>query len=146
VDVVMPNEIEARALLKDGHDLPADELGGALARGLGVPIVVVTLGERGAWSMRMARVAGIQLSRLSLWTPPALVTRSRRVSPLTSWRAMPSRLPRLLPRGPSAILVVTSPCHAGIDRSSGPWCWLLVTRSGLEVGGVYRHVFLAGTG
>jgi ribokinase len=47
VDVVMPNEIEARALLKAGHDLPADELGSALAHELGVPVVVVTLGEAG---------------------------------------------------------------------------------------------------
>jgi len=43
----MPNEIEARALLKAGHGLPAGELGGALGRELGIPVVVVTLGEAG---------------------------------------------------------------------------------------------------
>jgi len=47
VDVLIPNEIEARALLKDGDDLPVDGLAGALSRELGIPIVVVTLGEAG---------------------------------------------------------------------------------------------------
>jgi ribokinase len=47
VDVVIPNEIEARALLKAGHDLPAAELGGAVAGELGIPVVAVTLGETG---------------------------------------------------------------------------------------------------
>ena len=47
VDVLMPNEIEARALLKNGDDLPADGLAAALAGELGTPVVVVTLGESG---------------------------------------------------------------------------------------------------
>jgi ribokinase len=50
VDVLVPNESEARALLergRAGHDLPADGLAGALASELGVPTVVVTLGESG---------------------------------------------------------------------------------------------------
>jgi ribokinase len=47
VDVLVPNEAEARALLKDGDDLPVDGLAGALSRELGIPVVVVTLGESG---------------------------------------------------------------------------------------------------
>jgi ribokinase len=50
VDVLVPNEAEARALLagtSDGGGLPAGDLAGALADGLGVPLVVVTLGEAG---------------------------------------------------------------------------------------------------
>ena len=58
VDVLVPNEIEARALLNDGEggrDLPADDLAGALAAELRVPTVVVTLGESG-WSSHAAGV------------------------------------------------------------------------------------------
>jgi ribokinase len=47
VDILVPNEIEARTLLKRGHDLFADELAGALAAELGVDTVVVTLGASG---------------------------------------------------------------------------------------------------
>jgi ribokinase len=50
VDVLVPNEAEARALLSDSRadrDLPADALAGALAAGLDVPTVVVTLGASG---------------------------------------------------------------------------------------------------
>ena len=50
IDVLVPNEVEARALLSDspdGRDLPAGELADALATGLGVGTVVVTLGESG---------------------------------------------------------------------------------------------------
>jgi ribokinase len=49
-DVVVSNEAEARALLEagqSGREFPADELAGALAAELGVPMVVVTLGEFG---------------------------------------------------------------------------------------------------
>ena len=47
VDVLVPNEIEARALLNGGHDLSVDALAEALSRKLPVPTVVVTLGESG---------------------------------------------------------------------------------------------------
>ncbi len=47
VDVLVPNEIEARALLKGGGRLAAEDLAGALADELGVPGVVVTLGPSG---------------------------------------------------------------------------------------------------
>ncbi|HVB43640.1 MAG TPA: PfkB family carbohydrate kinase [Streptosporangiaceae bacterium] len=50
VDVLVPNEAEARALLGDdqvGRDVPADGLAIALAAGLGVGTVVVTLGAAG---------------------------------------------------------------------------------------------------
>lgn len=47
VDVLVPNEIEARALLNGGADLAADLLAGELSRHLSVPAVVVTLGEAG---------------------------------------------------------------------------------------------------
>jgi ribokinase len=47
VDVLVPNENEARALLTGDEDLPADQLAGALSRDLAVPTVVVTLGDAG---------------------------------------------------------------------------------------------------
>jgi ribokinase len=47
VDVLVPNEVEARALLDVNHDVPADELAGALSHELGVPTVAVTLGASG---------------------------------------------------------------------------------------------------
>jgi len=47
VDVLVPNENEARALLAGGEDVPAGELAGALSRQLGVPTVAVTLGAAG---------------------------------------------------------------------------------------------------
>jgi ribokinase len=47
VDVLVPNEAEARALLLGGAELPAGELAEALADRLGVPLVVVTLGDAG---------------------------------------------------------------------------------------------------
>ena len=47
VDVLVPNETEARALLKDGERLAVEDLGQALADELGVPRVVVTLGPSG---------------------------------------------------------------------------------------------------
>jgi ribokinase len=47
VDVLVPNEEEARALLADGGDLPAAELARSLACGLAVSTVVVTLGKEG---------------------------------------------------------------------------------------------------
>ncbi|HVB41193.1 MAG TPA: PfkB family carbohydrate kinase [Streptosporangiaceae bacterium] len=48
VDLLVPNEAEARALL-DGRDseIPADRLAGALARQLSVPKIAVTLGASG---------------------------------------------------------------------------------------------------
>src|ERR1022692_130183 len=58
VEVVVPNETEARALLSadqtDRH-LPAEELASALACELSVPSVVVTLGESGC----VAHTAGV---------------------------------------------------------------------------------------
>lgn len=52
VDVLVPNEAEARALLASGAagDLPAVDLAAALATDLGVPAVVVTLGASGCVS------------------------------------------------------------------------------------------------
>jgi len=47
VDVLVPNEIEARALLNGGTGLSADALAAALSRDLAVPTVVVTLGASG---------------------------------------------------------------------------------------------------
>jgi ribokinase len=47
VDVVVPNENEARALLAGGKDVPADELADALSVDLGVPTIAVTLGAAG---------------------------------------------------------------------------------------------------
>ncbi|WP_027140173.1 MULTISPECIES: PfkB family carbohydrate kinase [Pseudofrankia] len=50
VDVLIPNELEARALLPDGHparDGPAENLAEAVGRMLAVPLVCVTLAERG---------------------------------------------------------------------------------------------------
>lgn len=60
VDVLVPNEAEARALLDArgvGRDLVPDGLAEALARELAVPTVVVTLGESGcvAHAARVAR-------------------------------------------------------------------------------------------
>jgi len=58
VDVVVPNEIEAHALLNSGEggrNVPAEGLGGALADELQVPTVVVTLGE----SRCIAHAAGV---------------------------------------------------------------------------------------
>jgi ribokinase len=58
VDVLVPNETEARALL-DGdlaqRDLPTNVLPEALSRQLAIPIVVVTLGESGC----VAQAAGV---------------------------------------------------------------------------------------
>lgn len=57
VDVLVPNETEARALLADGlegSDLPTDDLAEALAAKLDVPTVLVTLGPQGC----VARAAG----------------------------------------------------------------------------------------
>ena len=54
VDVLVPNEAEARAILKGvgvkRQALQADDLADALASELGVPLVVVTLGESGCVS------------------------------------------------------------------------------------------------
>lgn len=47
VDVLVPNENEARALLAGGGDVPADQLASALSRDLAVPTVAVTLGAAG---------------------------------------------------------------------------------------------------
>jgi ribokinase len=47
VDVLVPNEVEARALLAVDHDLPAGELAHALSHELGVRTVAVTLGASG---------------------------------------------------------------------------------------------------
>lgn len=47
VDVLVPNEIEARALLRGGGRLAVEDLAGALADQLGVRMVVVTLGPSG---------------------------------------------------------------------------------------------------
>jgi len=47
VDVLVPNENEARALLGRGGDMPADQLADALSRDLAVPTVAVTLGAAG---------------------------------------------------------------------------------------------------
>jgi ribokinase len=58
VDVLVPNEIEARALLNvgdDDSDPLAYDLAGALAGELGVPTVAVTLGESGC----IAHAAGV---------------------------------------------------------------------------------------
>lgn len=46
VDVLVPNELEARALAC-GRDVPADQLASALSRDLAVPTVAVTLGAAG---------------------------------------------------------------------------------------------------
>jgi ribokinase len=58
VDVLVPNEIEARALLHGDlaqRNLPAGDLPEALSRQLAVPTVVVTLGESGC----VTRAAGV---------------------------------------------------------------------------------------
>ena len=55
VDVLVPNEIEARALLGGGHAVSVDNLAGALSRNLAVPTVVVTLGASGC----VAHAAGV---------------------------------------------------------------------------------------
>ncbi|OHV64543.1 ribokinase [Pseudofrankia sp. BMG5.36] len=50
VDVLIPNEAEARALLPDDHparDGPAERLAEAVGRTLAIPLVCVTLAERG---------------------------------------------------------------------------------------------------
>lgn len=49
VDVLVPNETEARALLDSGQadGLARDDLAEAVAAELGIPVVVVTLGEAG---------------------------------------------------------------------------------------------------
>lgn len=47
VDVLVPNEIEARALLNVNKDVPARELASALSHELQVPTVAVTLGASG---------------------------------------------------------------------------------------------------
>jgi ribokinase len=50
VDVLVPNETEARALLTSDHAkraVPADALASALSSALALPVVVVTLGESG---------------------------------------------------------------------------------------------------
>lgn len=47
VDVLVPNEAEARALLKGTDDLSADSLASLLSGDLDVPTVVVTLGASG---------------------------------------------------------------------------------------------------
>jgi ribokinase len=47
VDVLVPNEIEARALLDGGHAVAVGDLAGALSRELAVADVVVTLGASG---------------------------------------------------------------------------------------------------
>jgi ribokinase len=55
VDVLVPNEEEAWALLGGGGDMAADDLAGVLSRDLAVPMVVVTLGESGC----VAHTAGV---------------------------------------------------------------------------------------
>jgi ribokinase len=55
VDVLVPNEEEARALLNGDGDISADDLAGVLSRDLAVPTVVVTLGESGC----IAHTAGV---------------------------------------------------------------------------------------
>lgn len=47
VDVLVPNENEARVLLADGRDVPAHQLAGALSHDLTVATVAVTLGAAG---------------------------------------------------------------------------------------------------
>lgn len=47
VGVLIPNEIEARALLGCDDGLPVDSLASSLSRELAVPTVVITLGESG---------------------------------------------------------------------------------------------------
>jgi ribokinase len=47
VDVLVPNEEEAQALLSGGDDASADDLAGMLSHDLAVPMVVITLGESG---------------------------------------------------------------------------------------------------
>jgi ribokinase len=47
VDVLVPNEDEARALPAGGRDIPADQLALSLSCDLAVPTVVVTLGKEG---------------------------------------------------------------------------------------------------
>lgn len=47
IDVLAPNQEEARALLGSDDDVSADDLADALAREFQVPMVVVTLGESG---------------------------------------------------------------------------------------------------
>jgi ribokinase len=47
VDVLVPNENEARALLTGEQDVAASQLASALSRDLAVPTVAVTLGEAG---------------------------------------------------------------------------------------------------
>jgi ribokinase len=47
VDVLVPNENEARALLAGGRNVSADELASELSDDLGVPTVAVTLGAAG---------------------------------------------------------------------------------------------------
>jgi ribokinase len=47
VDVLVPNEIEARALLDGGQEVPADQLASALSHRLAVPTIAVTLGSSG---------------------------------------------------------------------------------------------------
>lgn len=47
VDVVVPNENEARALLAGGQNVPANDLADALALDLGVATIAVTLGAAG---------------------------------------------------------------------------------------------------
>ena len=47
VDVLVPNEVEARALLGGDEELSAGRLAGALSQRLGVPTVAVTLGAAG---------------------------------------------------------------------------------------------------
>ena len=55
IDVLVPNEQEARALLAGGGDVSADELAQSLSCDLAVPRVVVTLGEEGC----VAHTAGV---------------------------------------------------------------------------------------
>jgi ribokinase len=58
VEVLVPNEEEARALLAGGEDVLADELAQSLSCDLAVPTVVVTLGELGC----VAHAAGVTRS------------------------------------------------------------------------------------
>jgi ribokinase len=127
VDVVIPNEIEARALLKAGHDLPAAELGGALARELGIPVVVVTLGETGCLvhedgtSRRYPAQQAVAVDTTGAGDAFAASFAAHLAAGWAVADAVEAAKPP--PRGPSAAPAVTSRCLIGDDGCRGPSCW-----------------------
>ena len=114
VDVLVPNENEARALLSGGEDVRAGQLAGALSRELGVPTVAVTLGAAGCSVHTAGESHHYPAHRVDAVDTTGAGDASRPPSRRTSRRAqrypLPSRRPRPRRRGQYSARAATPPC------------------------------------